>query len=70
MATEKKPKRYFLSGTSVVVSFNYFLMDNGILFSDSFLIGGSTNGMLSVWDLSTGALLSSKQLYGRITGIK
>lgn len=34
------------------------------------IIGGNNNGILSIWDFTTGELLVSKQLFGIITGLK
>lgn len=34
------------------------------------LVAGSTSGILSVWNLKTTALLSSRQLFGMITGLR
>lgn len=38
--------------------------------TEKYLIGGSTNGILSIWDLHSGVLCSSKQLFGIISGVK
>ena len=34
------------------------------------LVAGNNNGILSIWDFHTGELLSSKQLFGIITGLR
>ena len=33
------------------------------------VVGGSNNGVLSVWDKHTGTLITHKQLFGIITGL-
>jgi len=38
--------------------------------TEKYVIGGSTNGVLSIWNLHTGVLCSSKQLFGIISGVK
>ena len=36
----------------------------------NFLLAGNTNGSLTVWDLASPAPLSSRQLFGIITGLQ
>ena len=35
-----------------------------------YLVSGSTNGVLSIWNLLTGEIVNSKQLFGIISGVK
>jgi len=37
---------------------------------NKYLISGNNNGMLTIWDLESTELLSNKQLFGIITGVK